>query len=176
VLIVTSSLASDVGVALIGFCGLLITALVTFLGTRMKLLHDERESRRSFRDGLAREYDLALRSDRIGSYRSLWRLLRPLRRFDPPRLTVGDAHALRSSLGAWYYEEGLFLSNTSWSGYGNLQEAITRVIASAEGGCDRLLTDDEFKTLYERARVLRSSLTEDIATRERSVLESKDKR
>ena len=138
--------------------GIPVTAVLTYIETRRKLITD-----------LTREYDLALRAERLTAYRKLWNLLRPLHPYARQPLAVSEARALSATLSDWYASEGFLLSLSSWREYGVLQRGLASIGADEPG---RILDEDELDLLGNRTERLQNSLTEEIGTRERSALRS----
>jgi hypothetical protein len=92
-----ASLTGEVFVASVALLGVLVTAMVTYLGTRKRLLDD-----------LARDYDLELRSNRVAVYPSLWELSSPGTFLEKHGgvVTISELTVLSESLRLWYFEKG----------------------------------------------------------------------
>jgi hypothetical protein len=119
------------------------------------------------RKDLEAQYDIDLRKRRIEAYKALWKELEILADYSPPgELTHDGLRTLSEALRHWYFDRGgLFLSVKTRGPYFNLQQALTAVSAVDDGGGNDPL--DEYtatvvKTLGSR---LRTSTTEDVATR-----------
>jgi hypothetical protein len=124
------------------------------------------------RKDLESQYDIDLRKQRIDAYRALWKDLQPLAYYSPPTaLTYGGLQTLSESLRRWYFEEGgLFLSERTRPPYFHLQQALTELPAASERKAHMKLDDDTAEIVKALASRLRTSTTEDVATRVRSRL------
>jgi hypothetical protein len=119
------------------------------------------------RKDLESQYDIDLRKSRIEAYKKLWGHLEPLADYAPPaELTYDALGKLSEELRTWYFTTGgLFLSVKTRAPYFHLQQALTELATSHSGrGGDALdpSTSRVVRTLGSR---LRTSTTEDVATR-----------
>lgn len=136
--------------------GALVSGVLTYLGTRSKLVLD---------------YDADLRSRRVTAYADLWARLEPLAKYAAESsFSETDAKDLATSLRVWYFQKGgLFLSRDTRADYFALQNLLTHL---SEGwgweapGRERLApaAREHVRTYGSR---LRSSLTRDVGTRSR---------
>ena len=103
---------------------------------------------------------------RIAAYVDLWKLLKPLAKYDREQLVdramlKGVTEAMRD----WYFDHGgLFLTAASRIPYFELKEAIRQIIEDAQGANTQLTTADLGRILA-LASALRSSLAHDIGAR-----------
>jgi hypothetical protein len=142
--------SGEVIVAVITGGSIAATAVVTYIETRRKL---------------QREYDLALRTERVKSYRKLWPLTKSFRRFVREDVSIKAARDFCRALNGWYFREGFFLTPRSMERYETLLETVHDVLDQAEDEEERKLTDAEYELVYRRCRDLRASLTEDLGSR-----------
>jgi hypothetical protein len=160
--VLLGSLAGQFGVALIGFAGIAVTAIVTYIGTRNRYLND-----------LARDYDLSLRKNRVAVYPELWALTEVFPHYGRERsrkvIDVGTLDDLADALRRWYYRRGgLFLSDETRRSYFALQDKLHDVAATHDRG--RKLEYVEWKPLREAGSTLRTSLALDLLSRRPSAL------
>jgi hypothetical protein len=153
-------MSGEVIIAVITGGSVAATAGVTYIETRRKL---------------QREYDLALRAERIKSYRNLWPLTKTFRKFVRDDVSVGDARKFCTTLNGWYFREGFFLTPRSMDLYERLLERVHDVIDQAGDG-ERNLTEAEYQTIYRSCRQLRASLTEDLGSRIESAINRRRRR
>jgi hypothetical protein len=132
--------------------GLLTGALLAVLGTRQRL---------------EVEYDIELRRQRIEAYQALWKILEPLAYYAPPSaVTYSVARDLAQALRKWYFEVGgLFLSEASREAYFDLQKGLGGVIKEPLDADSVPLGAQRFERLRSIASRLRTTLTQDVATR-----------
>jgi hypothetical protein len=119
------------------------------------------------RKDLESEYDIDLRKHRIDAYRRLWRHMEPLADYSPPaKLTYERLAKLSVALRAWYFHEGgLFLSIKTRGPYFNLQQALTELSAGHRGGARKELDPDTSRIVRTLGSRLRTTTTDDVATR-----------
>lgn len=135
--------------------GALVSGVVTYLGTRSKLVLD---------------YDADLRKRRIEAYADLWSRLEPLAKYaQKASFSEEEVRLLAESLRTWYFEKGgLFLSTTARGDYFALQDLLALVIGGwgwdPGGGPLTPATRENLRTYGSR---LRTSLTRDVGTRSR---------
>lgn len=136
--------------------GALVSGVLTYLGTRSKLVLD---------------YDADLRERRIEAYADLWSRLEPLAKYaQKTSFAEGEARLLAESLRTWYFEKGgLFLSMAAREDYFALQNLLTHVIGGwgwEPSGQENLLpaAREHLRTYGSR---LRTSLIRDVGTRSR---------
>lgn len=124
------------------------------------------------RKDLESQYDIDLRKQRIEAYRKLWKDLEPLAYYSPPAaLTYGGLQTLSESLRRWYFEEGgLFLSQKTRPPYFHLQQALTRLPTAPQRQAREEVDVETAAIVKALASRLRTSSTEDVATRVRSRL------
>ena len=124
------------------------------------------------RKDLESQYDIDLRKQRIDAYRVLWKDLEPLAYYSPPSaLTYGGLRELSENLRRWYFlDGGLFLSERTRPPYFHLQQALTRLPAAPEREAHINVDDESVAIVKALASRLRTSTTEDVATRVRSRL------
>lgn len=119
------------------------------------------------RKDLESQYDIDLRKSRVDAYTKLWGHLEPLADYSPPaELTYDALGKLSEKLRTWYFTTGgLFLSGQTRAPYFHLQQALTALATGHDGpGGDALDAETSLviRTLGSR---LRTSTTEDVATR-----------
>ena len=149
---------SELAIALLtAGLGLISGAVLALLGSRQRL---------------EVEYDIALRTQRIEAYQALWKILEPLAYYAPSSaVTHALARELAEALRSWYFEVGgLFLSEASREAYFDLQKGLGGVIKVPPDGplddqCFEPLDDHRFERLRAIASKLRTTLTQDTATR-----------
>jgi hypothetical protein len=117
------------------------------------------------RKDLEAQYDIDLRTRRVEAYSDLWKALEPLAyHFAARDLDATGAKQLGAALRRWYYATGgLVLSADSRPAYFNLQSALAGASADEVG-------DPEREILKALASRLRTSTTNDVATRVRARL------
>jgi hypothetical protein len=119
------------------------------------------------RKDLESKYDIDLRKHRIRAYKELWKHLEPLADYSPPaRLTYDSLENLSVALRQWYFGEGgLFLSSQTRAPYFHLQQALTELAAGHEGSRGKELDSDTSRIVRTLGSRLRTSTTQDVATR-----------
>jgi hypothetical protein len=119
------------------------------------------------RKDLEAQYDIDLRKRRIDAYRALWKELDVLADYSPPGpLTYEGLQTLSVALRKWYFERGgLFLSLGSRGPYFNLQQALTAISGARDGGATNLVDDETATIVKTLGSRLRTSTTDDVATR-----------
>lgn len=106
-----------------------------------------------------------LRDRRLECYPELWRQTAALSHWPRPDLTWQDVRDLHVSFRRWYYTAGgLYLSTRSRARYGEVQELLSAQLASVED-LSTAVIDPARGQLSETCSVLRTALTEDLATR-----------
>lgn len=129
-------------------------------------LDQDRDKAGSLEGDWSSSSDPAVRTLRIPAYTALWRLLKPLARYD--RLAPIDRAILLEltvGLREWYFEEGgLFLSEHSRVPYFELKEAIKGTLERTPAQ-DPEIPGDALGVLLGLASRLRASLAHDIGTR-----------
>jgi hypothetical protein len=113
------------------------------------------------------EYDIELRKRRIDAYQALWRIVEPLAYYSPPSaVTYAVTRDLAQALRSWYFEVGgLFLSEASREAYFDLQKGLGEVIKEPLDRDHVPLGAQRFERLRATASKLRTTLTQDVATR-----------
>ncbi|MDX6512036.1 MAG: hypothetical protein QOE36_1540 [Gaiellaceae bacterium] len=156
---VASSITGELVVGGFGILAALITGLVTFV-----------ETRRTFINDLTKEYDLALRANRVEVYPALWQLTEALPRYGKERpLTVADLVELIESVRGWYFERGgMFLSGESREAYFAFQKGLSATARERDGSDP--VDAGERDRLRDLGSALRTSLTLDVRTRRGSEL------
>jgi hypothetical protein len=120
------------------------------------------------RKHLEAEYDLDLRKRRIEVYRELWKRLQPLALYSAPQpVTYLAAAKLAKDLRRWYYEMGgLFISERTREPYFDLQKALAGILElRGEHDLKEPIDGESAKLLKALASRLRTSMTDDVATR-----------
>jgi hypothetical protein len=112
---------------------------------------------------LQAEFDTSLRDLRLAAYKTLWRELGGLAKYDRPEsLTKDDAQAMLTSLRVWYFETGgFYLSHRTRQDYFALLDGLERVSAAEK----KRLADDDDEFLRVLGSRLRTGLTADVGTR-----------
>lgn len=144
---------SELAIALLtAGLGLISGAVLALLGSRQRL---------------EVEYDIELRKQRIEAYQALWKILEPLAYYAPPSaVTHALARELAEALRSWYFEVGgLFLSEASREAYFDLQKGLGGVIKEPPDVDHLPLDAHRFERLRGIASKLRTTLTQDTATR-----------
>lgn len=137
--------------------------LAAFVGALSGILTTTWKTRKD----LEAQYDIDLRKRRIEAYTSLWKELDVLADYAPPGDPTHEGMGrLSEALRRWYFERGgLFLSVKTRGPYFNLQEALKAIASDHDGGRDDVLDDDTAKVVKSLASRLRTSTTDDVATR-----------
>ena len=119
------------------------------------------------RKDLESQYDIDLRKSRIDAYRELWSHLEPLADYSPPaELTYYALGKLSEELRTWYFKSGgLFLSVETRAPYFHLQQALTEIPAGYDGPGNDALDEETSRVVRSLGSRLRTSTTEDVATR-----------
>ncbi|MEV5962018.1 hypothetical protein AB0L70_09660 [Kribbella sp. NPDC051952] len=136
--------------------GAVVSGVLTYLGTRSKMVVD---------------YDADLRSRRVTAYADLWARLEPLAKYAAESsFSETEAKNLATSLRVWYFQKGgLFLSQDTRADYFALQNLLMLL----GGGWGWSTSERAQLTPAAREHVrtygsrLRSSLTRDVGTRSR---------
>jgi hypothetical protein len=121
------------------------------------------------RKDLESQYDIDLRKRRIGAYKKLWELLEPLSKYSPPGpVTLSVLRELSADLRHWYFTAGgIFLSEKTREPYFNLQQGLEAAIACHPKKNADEVPDETLKVLKALGSRLRTSCTDDVATRVR---------
>lgn len=119
------------------------------------------------RKDLESQYDIDLRKSRVDAYTKLWGHLEPLADYSPAaELTYDALSKLSQALRTWYFTTGgLFLSSQTRAPYFHLQQALTALTTSHDGPGGDVLSDDTSLVVRTLGSRLRTSTTEDVATR-----------
>jgi hypothetical protein len=114
-------------------------------------------------------YDKELRKERLSAYLELWPKLISLARYSAPS-PVGRQLVMRTSeaMRDWYFDTGgIYLSRESRGPYfelkGTMQYIIDNPLILNNDGS---LTDEWVVTLHRQASELRTSLSDDVGTRQ----------
>jgi hypothetical protein len=141
--------------------GALVSGVLTYLGTRSKLVLD---------------YDADLREKRIIAYSDLWCRLEPLAKYvSKASFSDADATNLAESLQSWYFEKGgLFLSTATREDYFALQDTLRHMIQGWgwESPARENLTPATREHLRTHGSRLRTGLIRDVGTRARPKMKS----
>ena len=123
------------------------------------------------RKDLEVQYDIKLREERIAAYKELWKQLARLAYYSPPQtVTYGVARELATALRTWYFDVGgLLMSEGTREPYFDLQRAL-KTIGDSDGANQDALKEDTRDALKQLASRLRTSTTDDVATRVGSLL------
>lgn len=121
------------------------------------------------RKDLESQYDIDLRKSRIEAYEALWKELEPLAYHSPPgTVTPRVVRNLGGALRHWYFTTGgLFLSETTRQPYFNLQQGVSGALKHKAADSSEEIPDETLKALKTLASRLRTSCTDDVATRVR---------
>jgi hypothetical protein len=124
------------------------------------------------RKDLESQYDIDLRKLRIEAYSALWKELEPLAYYSPSSpLTYGALHRLSETLRDWYFQKGgLVLSERTRAPYFHLQQALTQLPGGPAREAHVKLDAETAAIVKALASRLRTSTTEDVATRVKSRL------
>lgn len=137
--------------------GILSSAL-TYFSTRSKIRLD-----------LTVEYDKDLRKNRLELYKDLWPKTKPLAEFSAEAPVTFDViKAVSGDMRDWYFAEGgIYLSRRSRRPYFNLKSLMQQVLDDKALQHDHAkpLPGPRLKQILTAARELRTSLSDDIRTR-----------
>ena len=113
------------------------------------------------------ESDPEIKPLRIRAYTELWKLLKPLARYDREQLiNRAVLKQVTQALRDWYFDSGgLFLTAASRIPYFELKEAIRQIIEAPHQQTGEQLSNAEIGRILELASVLRFSLAKDIGAR-----------
>jgi hypothetical protein len=115
--------------------------------------------------------DQELRGQREASYLDLWKLTRLLPKY--PRaddVTYAALQALSEAMREWYFDgAGIYLSSEARRAYGKAQEAIQLALGRAASPGAHL-ADTDYDTLQAALSALRTELTSDLLSRQRSTV------
>jgi hypothetical protein len=114
-----------------------------------------------------RPSDPAIRALRVTPYSELWKLLKPLARYDLPQpITITLLTELSIALRDWYFDTGgLFLSEAARTPYFALKETIRVISERARQDGIAQLRNEEIAHVLAAASALRKQLAEDLDTR-----------
>jgi hypothetical protein len=149
----------------------LIGFVPTYLGAILK-----------YRKDLEMEFDKSLREERMKAYAPLWKCLKILSKHPSRNVEYKELANLLKQLHIWYFESGMFLSESSRNNLFDLKECIItclsvvmdpRYIPDLLDDEKNLLCDehelqynsDKVTNLVEKAHKLRNSLANDMGTR-----------
>jgi hypothetical protein len=125
------------------------------------------------RIGAKIKIDEGLRAKREADYLKLWTLTGLVPKY--PRaddVTYAKLDKLSRDMRDWYFEGGgLYLSRQARKGYGNLQDALQPMIRNA---ADEVILTENYDALQRLCSRLRTELTSDLLSRERSALSFSD--
>jgi hypothetical protein len=145
-----------------------LTALFAYFRTRSRISLD-----------LSAEYDKDLRTSRLQVYQELWKLLEPLARYSRPGpVTYQVVKDMAEKMRIWYFQQGgIFLTKGSYDPYFTLKKSLQDIIDDTPCiACkDAEIDKERLATLLIEGNLLRSSLTEDIGSRNESFLLRKRK-
>jgi hypothetical protein len=142
-----------------------ITSVITYLATVAKTRLD-----------LAVEYDKELRKDRLTVYLKLWPMLKPLAKYSAPKpASYQIVKQTSEKMRDWYFDVGgVYLSQKSRDPYFKLKGEMQTIIDDrAMQEKDGPLPPDKVKALHKGATDLRRALSNDIGTRQGSLLGSR---
>ncbi len=113
--------------------------------------------------------DEGLRAKREADYLKLWTLTGLIPKY--PRaedVTHAELDRLSRDMRDWYFDGGgLYLSRQARKAYGDVQDGLQPMIRNA---ADARIGDEEYDLLQARCSRLRTELTSDLLSRERSAL------
>lgn len=158
----------------VGGSALVVGALAAWLGSVWK-------DRITRGEELSGAIDVDLREKRLKVYPALWKATDTLPKWPRnPDVTYEDLARLVEKLRRWYFNEGgMFLSRTTQrEGYAALQDELAAILklnlsgrlpAAPDGAPldrnGRPWPNDHYERVRQRCSILRSLLTEDIASR-----------
>jgi hypothetical protein len=111
--------------------------------------------------------DPAIRALRVTPYTELWKLLKPLARYDLPQpITIPLLTELSIALRDWYFDTGgLFLSEAARTPYFALKETIRLISKRVRQDGIEQLRNEEIAIVLAAASTLRTHLAKDLGTR-----------
>ena len=138
---------------LAGLIGLIVGGFVSWITTNARL-HRELELR----------YDSDLREKRVAAYTTLWDKTKRVPRARMRGYVTGASlWDLRKDWHDWYYGEGgIYMSKSVRRAYFAAANAL-QTMADTAGS--REITEEEYKGVYKKTKVLRDALTADIGAR-----------
>jgi hypothetical protein len=99
-------------------------------------------------------------------YPSVWRRTSVLSRWPRTDATLANVEKLHTDLRTWYYGTGgLSMSSNSRHRYEELQTLIEVIVSDSEGESDHQISTTDYDALMGSASAFRSSLTEDLQSR-----------
>jgi hypothetical protein len=148
---------------LIGGISGAVSAVITYLSTRSKI-----------RLELSAEYDKELRTSRLDAYKKLWEILEPLARYGSTEpLSYEVLQLLSAQTRSWYFKSGgIYLTRASRRPYFEWKKVMQPVLDDVQhrnnpkAGLPAAITSP----ILSAASLLRTSLSDDIRTKERSLL------
>lgn len=145
-----------------GLISAAITSVITYFATVAKIRFE-----------LAAEYDKELRKDRLDVYLKLWPMLKRLARYSAPEpASYQIVKQVSENMRDRYFDVGgIYLSQRSRGPYFDLKKEMQKIIDDASKQ-DGRLPDNEVEELHRKATRLRESLSNDIGTRQGSLLGS----
>ena len=120
--------------------------------------------------------DENLRSRRLAAYPELWEATGAVSRWPRTEPTRDDLETLHESYRSWYYTKGgLFMSESTRARYGDVQELLATLLHHSPSGQTDRLTGDAYTDLMDTTSALRTALAQDLNTRQRSSLLSRQR-
>ena len=114
--------------------------------------------------------DEGLRATRQDSYKALWALTGAIPKWPRrPELRYRELGALSEAMRDWYFAGGgMYLSRRARAAYGAAQDEIQAALGGGEA--EAALGDRHYDAVQEAGSRLRTELTSDLLSRERSTL------
>lgn len=139
----------------------LASAALTYFSTRAKIRLD-----------LSAEYDKKLQETRLDAYLKLWAMLEPLARFGREKpITHAVLFDVSNQTRTWYFHTGgIYLTQASRDPYFYWKELMQPFLDSPKYSAnpDTRIEDEELKPVIAASSALRTSLSNDIGTKQLS--------
>jgi hypothetical protein len=144
---------------LIGAAAGIVSAVITHFSTRAKVRLD-----------LTAEYDKELQRSRLEAYKELWSALEPLARYGRDRaVTYSVLRAVSDQSRQWYFQTGgIYLTRASREPYFRWKAVMQPVLSDPrlQASPETPIPTPELERIVEAASSLRTSLSDDIGTKQ----------
>lgn len=142
---------------LIGAVAGLVSAVITYFGTRAKVRLD-----------LAAEYDKKLQEERLEVYKDLWAMMEPFARYSRDPVTLDVISDLSDKSRTWYFKTGgIYLTESSREPYFAWKRQLEKLMDEGDQAGDGKagISDETLGALVNAGSRLRVALADDIGTK-----------